>query len=118
MHIEELRTYCLSKPEVSESFPFDSNTLVFKVVDKLFALTSLSSEEFRVNLKCNPELAVALRENHNCVIPGFHMNKKHWNTILIDGSVSDEQIKEWIDHSYDQVILNLPKKHRERLSTP
>jgi predicted DNA-binding protein (MmcQ/YjbR family) len=102
MNIEELREYCISKPEVSESFPFDEDTLVFKVRDKIFVLTSLSPP-FSINVKCDPELAVSLRERYSFVIPGYHMNKKHWNTVMIDDTVSDSLLREWIDHSYELV---------------
>jgi predicted DNA-binding protein (MmcQ/YjbR family) len=102
MNIEELREYCISKPEVSESFPFDEDTLVFKVRDKIFVLTSLSPP-FSINVKCDPELAVSLRERYSFVIPGYHMNKKHWNTVMIDDTVSDSLLREWIDHSYGLV---------------
>lgn len=115
MNIESFREYCLAKPEVSESFPFDNNTLVFKVCNKMFALTGLKSEDFRINLKCEPEKAIQLREEYYCVIPGYHMSKKHWNTIIVDASISDEIILEWIDHSYDEVVKTLPKKVRETL---
>tara|TARA_R110002072_G_scaffold9144_8_gene44932 strand:- start:253 stop:603 length:351 start_codon:yes stop_codon:yes gene_type:complete len=115
MNIESFREYCLAKPEVSESFPFDNNTLVFKVCNKMFALTGLKPEDFRINLKCEPEKAIQLREEYDGVIPGYHMSKKHWNTIIVDASISDEIILEWIDHSYDEVVKTLPKKVRETL---
>lgn len=99
MNIEELREYCLSLPGVSEHFPFDETTLVFKVNGKMFALTDLEGP-LSVNLKCDPELAVELRERYPSVKPGYHMNKAHWNTVEIDGTVSDKLIIEWIDHSY------------------
>ena len=102
MNIEELREYCISKPEVSESFPFDEDTLVFKVRDKIFVLTSLTPP-FSINVKCDPELAVSLRERYSFVIPGYHMNKKHWNTVMIVDTVSDSLLQEWIDHSYGLV---------------
>lgn len=102
MNIEELREYCLSKIGVSESFPFNETALVFKVSGKMFALTSLEGE-LSVSLKCDPALAVELRENYPAVQPAYHMNKIHWNTILIDGSIPDRIIREWIDHSYDLV---------------
>ncbi len=114
MNIEEFREYCLGKSFVSESFPFDATTLVFKVAGKMFALTDLE-EDFKINIKCDPELAIELREKYPCVVPGFHMNKKHWNTIIVDGSVKSEEIKEWIDHSYDLVVKGLPKKDREKI---
>lgn len=114
MNIEELREYCLMKKGVTESFPFDKTTLVFKVMNKIFALTDLE-DNLGVNLKCDPEKAIDLRERHPEVIPGYHMNKKHWNTINIGGSLSDTLIKEWIDHSYDLVVSSLPKNLRNNL---
>ncbi|MBA7535349.1 putative protein YjbR [subsurface metagenome] len=114
MNIEVLREYCLSKKFVRESFPFDESTLVFKVFDKMFALTNLGGE-LRINLKCDPELAVQLREDNSAVIPGYHMNKRYWNAVILDGSVSDKLIKQWIDHSYDEVVKKLPKIKRDKL---
>jgi len=114
MNIEEFREYCLSKPGVTESFPFDEDTLVFKVIGKMFSLTGLKGE-FRISLKCDPEKALELRERHSCVIPGYHMNKNHWNTIIIDGSVSTGLIHEWINHSYDLVVSKLPLKEQEKI---
>jgi predicted DNA-binding protein (MmcQ/YjbR family) len=108
MNIEEIREYCLSKPAVTESLPFNDTALVFKVAGKMFALLDLSEEQRGISLKCNPELAIELRESFPAVTPAYHMNKKHWNSVIIDGSVSDEKITEWIDHSYDAVIKNLP----------
>ena len=98
----------------TEGFPFDETTLVFKVAGKMFALTDLEGD-FSVNLKCDPELAVELRERYTCVLPGYHMNKKYWNTVLIDGSVPDKLLREWIDHSYEKVVEGLPKKLREKI---
>ena len=109
MNIEELREYCLQKRLVTEGFPFDETTLVFKVAGKMFALTNLEGE-FTINLKCDPERAIDLRERYSCVRPGYHMSKKHWNTIEMDDSVQDGILKEWIDHSYDLVVSGLPKK--------
>jgi predicted DNA-binding protein (MmcQ/YjbR family) len=114
MNIEEFREYCLSKPAVSESFPFDENTLVFKVAGKMFALTDLANI-FSINLKCQPEKCLELREHYNCVNPGYHMNKTHWNTIIVDGSVNDELLKEWIDLSYNLVVLSLSRSQRTLL---
>lgn len=114
MNIEELREYCLSKKEVSEGFPFDEETLVFKVLDKMFLLTNINSE-LRMNVKCDPEKALELRELHSAVLPGYHMNKKYWNTVIIDGSVSDKQLKAWIDDSYDQVVGKMTKKKQNEL---
>ena len=114
MNIESFREYCLSKPATSESFPFDETTLVFKVAGKLFALTDIANA-FSINLKCNPEKCIELREHYDCVQPGYHMNKKHWNTILVDGSVGEELLKEWIDLSYNLVVLSLTKSQRALL---
>lgn len=114
MDIETLRDYCLSLPHTSEGFPFDNKTLVFKVADKMFALTNI--EEFiSVNLKCDPERAISLREQYPCVQPGFHMNKKHWNTVKMDNSVSDQMIYLWVRESYDLVVDSLPKKLKVEL---
>ena len=109
MNIETLQEYCLSKPEVEETLPFGPETLVYKVVGKIFLLTGLDSEEFRFNVKCDPDKAIELREEFPCVLPGYHMNKKHWNTIVVDGSVADKQLKEWIDDSYDLVKPKMRK---------
>jgi len=102
MNIETLRDYCLSLDSVTESFPFDEETLVFKVSGKIFALTSLEGD-LTINLKCDPALALELRERYPAVRPGYHMNKKHWNTIYVDGSVPDREILSWIDNSYNLV---------------
>ena len=120
MNIEELRIYCLSKPETSESFPFDQDTLVFKVMNKMFALTSLKRWEegdHSINLKCDPDKSIELRERYpESVYPGYHMNKKHWNTIVVDNSeLSEKFIKHLINHSYELVMSKLPKKNREKL---
>ncbi|MDN3550665.1 MmcQ/YjbR family DNA-binding protein [Mucilaginibacter aquaedulcis] len=109
MNIEELRDYCLQKPGAAESFPFGEETLVFKVGGKIFLLTSLDRGN-SFNAKCDPELAVDLRERHPEVQPGYHMNKKMWNTIAMDGSLTRKQLCDMIDHSYDLVVKGLPKK--------
>ena len=109
MNIEELREYCISKKGATEGFPFDESTLVFKVSGKIFALTDLEGE-FSINLKCDPEKAIEIREQYPSVLPGYHMNKRHWNTIKIDGTISDSLIYEWIDHSYELIISKLYKK--------
>lgn len=114
MNIEELREYCLSKNSVTESFPFDEATLVFKVLNKMFALTNLDGQ-FSISLKCEPEKAIELREHYPSVTPGWHLSKIHWNTVMIDGSVNNDLLKEWIDHSYDIVVSKLTKKQREEL---
>jgi predicted DNA-binding protein (MmcQ/YjbR family) len=117
MNIEDFRIYCLSKKGVTESFPFGEDTLVFKVMNKMFAATNIAWEEFSVNLKCNPEKALELREKYSSIQPGFHMNKKHWNTIAFnDGSLSNAFLKEMIDESYDLVVKSMPKKMRESLT--
>lgn len=103
MNIETLREYCLSKPGVEETLPFGPDTLVFKVNGKIFLITGLGSEELSFNVKCDPDKAIELREEYSCVLPGYHMNKKHWNTIVVDGSVAVKQLKEWIDWSYELV---------------
>jgi predicted DNA-binding protein (MmcQ/YjbR family) len=116
MNIEEYREYCISKKGVTEECPFGPDVLVFKVMGKLFALTNL--ENFvSINLKCDPEEAVLLREKYDAVLPGYHMNKKHWNTILMNGSIGDKLIKQWIDHSYALVVSSLTKKQKEELNT-
>jgi len=102
MNIENLRDYCLSKKDVEECFPFDEETLVFKVRGRIFLLASLDGD-LSVNLKCDPALAVELREKYPAVQPGYHMNKKHWNTVAADGSVPDKNFFSWIDHSYELV---------------
>ena len=109
MNIETLRDYCLSLPDVEETLPFGPDTLVYKIGGKVFLLTGLDSEEFRFNVKCDPDLAIELRDQYDCMLPGWHMNKKHWNTVVVDGSVSDKQLREWIDHSYQLVA---PKKKK------
>jgi len=114
MNIEELREYCLAKKGVTECFPFDDVTLVFKVMGKMFALTTLY-EEFQINVKCNPEQAIELRSQYSFVIPGYHMDKKHWNTIIINNQVSNRFIKECIDKSYNLVINGLTKKLKDEL---
>ena len=103
MHIETIREYCLSKPGAEETLPFGPDVVVFKVNNKAFLLLPLDREDLRFNVKCDPELALELRELYSCVLPGYHMNKKHWNTIVVDGSVASKLIKKWIDHSYELV---------------
>jgi len=110
--IEEIREYCLKKKATSEGFPFNEDVLVFKVMGKMFLLTSLEQGD-RINLKCDPELAVELREKYDCVIPGYHMNKQQWNTVILDGSVHKSTILEWIDHSYQQVVATFTKKMKK-----
>lgn len=115
MNIETLREYCLSKKGTTESFPFDETTLVFKVMNKMYALTSLDGE-LSVSLKCDPEMAIELREEHPFILAAYHMNKKHWNTIFINELIPDTFIQKWIDHSYDLVVKSLPVKQQNELN--
>ncbi len=115
MNLEEIRDYCLAKPGVTEGLPFGEDTLVFKVGEKLFLLTSISVGT-QFNVKCDPELAIELRERYSEVQPGFHMNKKHWNTVNTNGSLSRKQIIDMIDHSYMLVLHSLPKKVQEEIA--
>jgi predicted DNA-binding protein (MmcQ/YjbR family) len=115
MDIESIRKHCLKKPGVTEDFPFGENTLVFRVMKKMFLLASIDEIPLRINLKCDPEKAMELRERHDSVIPGYHMNKKHWNTIFIDGNLRGELLLEWIDHSYDLVVSGLKKSDKAKL---
>jgi predicted DNA-binding protein (MmcQ/YjbR family) len=112
VNIEEYRDFCLSLPVVEETFPFDANTLVFKVAGKMFALADVDLFE-SINLKCDPEEAVLLREQYSAVQPGYHMSKVHWNTVLVDGSIPDALLRTWIKNSYDLVVAGMPKKLRE-----
>lgn len=116
MNLEQLREYCIAKPGVEETTPFGPDTLVYKVMGKMFLLTGFEYAPIQFNVKCDPEKAIDLRERYHCVLPGYHMNKKHWNTIVADGSVSIQLLKEWIDHSYQLVVDSLPKKEKEKLS--
>jgi predicted DNA-binding protein (MmcQ/YjbR family) len=103
MNIEELRDFVLSLKNVEEGFPFGENTLVFKINKKIFLLVSLSSVPLQFNVKCDPGRAIELREEYSCILPGYHMNKKHWNTIIVDGTLSKTQLKNFIKDSYDLV---------------
>lgn len=115
MNVEEFRNYCLSKIGVTEHFPFDETTLVFKVMDKMFALTD-TEDDFKINIKCDPEKAIELREKYpERVLPGYHMNKNLWNTVIIDGLISDKVIYKWIDRSYDLIVGKLPKIKRDEM---
>ncbi len=117
MNIEVFREYCLRKKGVEETFPFDEVTLVFKVMGKMFALTGLDDEEFKVNLKCSPDWVIELRELHpEDILPGWHMNRHHWNTVHFERSLDDGFLNKMIDHSYDLVVASLPKKTRDVLA--
>ena len=114
MNIEELRNYCLSKKGVTEGFPFDKTTLVFKVTGKMFALTD-TEKEFSINLKCDPQKAIELREHYPQVMPGYHMNKQLWNTVTPDDYIEDSLIYGWVDDSYNLVVAKLTKALKEKL---
>lgn len=115
MNIDNYRTYCLSFKGAEEALPFDEKTLVFKIKGKIFALTDIDAFDL-INVKCDPEEAILLREQYEGVIPGFHMNKKHWNSILMDKNIPDHLIKEWTKNSYDIVVSNLSKKLQKELN--
>jgi len=115
LDIEQIRRYCLRKKGVTEEFPFDEETLVFKVMGKMFLLASLDSVPLQLNLKCDPGKAIKLREEYESVQPGYHMNKKHWNTVIIDSTVPQQKILEWIDESYELVVGGLKKSERQKL---
>jgi predicted DNA-binding protein (MmcQ/YjbR family) len=115
LNIESFRSHCLSKKGVTEEFPFGENTLVYKVMGKMFALTDLELFD-SINLKCDPESSVQLREQYASVLPGYHMNKRHWITVLMDGSIPDKLLKQWIDHSYELVTATLTKSQKLDLS--
>ncbi len=115
MNVEEVRNYCLKLNGTEEDYPFGEDTLVFKVGGKIFALASLDSFPLQINLKCDPEKAIELREKFEAVIPGYHMNKKHWNTVLMDGSIKTKELKEWIIESYNLVVNGLSKSAKKKL---
>lgn len=114
MNIEEYRDYCIRKPGVTESLPFDESTLVFKVMNKMFALADIDVFN-SINLKCDPELAQEYRAKYPAIQPGYHMNKTHWNTVVLDGSLPEAFLYELIDHSYAMVVQSLPKKTQAEL---
>lgn len=114
----ELREYCLSFAGAEETFPIGPRTSVFKVDGRMFALSQLGAESLRVSLKCEPELAAALRGAHPAVLPGYHLNKRHWNTVVIDGSLPDDTIRDMVEDSYDLVVSKLPDARRRRLGWP
>ena len=112
MNVEQIREYCILKEDVEESLPFGPDTLVFKVEGKIFLLLPLDAEQPQFNVKCDPDKAEELRAEYTCVLPGYHMNKKHWNTILMNNSIPDRNLKEWIENSYQLVRASLPKSQR------
>jgi len=115
VNIEAFRDYCLSKPAATEGMPFGPENIVFKVARKMFALAALDEVPPAVNLKCDPDLALELRDRYEQVRPGYHMNKKHWNTVVLDGVIPQVEIRKMIDHSYDLVVQSLPKAKRAKL---
>lgn len=118
MDIETLRQYCLAKPATTEGLPFGNDTLVFKVAGKLFALAGMDAIPPTVNLKCDPQRALELRDRYLAVRPGYHMNKRHWNTVELESDLTDEELRELIDHSYALVVEGLPKKVRASFAPP
>lgn len=114
MNIEQIREYCLSLNGVTEDMPFGDDTLVFRVMNKIFALVNLDGES-RINLKCEPGRAISLREEFSAIIPGYHMNKMHWNTLIMNGTLKKDMVTELISHSYDLIIESLPKSKKEEL---
>jgi predicted DNA-binding protein (MmcQ/YjbR family) len=115
MNPEVLRNHCLSFPGAEETFPFGPENSVFKVAGKIFALSALAENPLRVSLKCEPPLAEQLRAAHAAVIPGYHLNKRHWNTVIIDGSLPDETISDMVEDSYDLIVSTLPRARRQAL---
>jgi len=118
MDAEALREHCLSLPGATETFPFGPNTSVFKVAGRMFALSQLGADSLQVSLKCEPELAEALRATHAAVLPGYHLNKRHWNTVIIDGSLPGEAVRSMIEDSYDLVVSSLPRERQRALGWP
>lgn len=118
MDIESIRDYCLSKPGTTEEFPFGDEVLVFKVMGKMYLLVNLERTPLSINLKCDPERALELRERFVAVHPGYHMSKKHWNTVVLEGDVPSDTLRGWIDDSYALVVQKLRKRDREALAQP
>ena len=115
MNPETIKAYCLTRAGTTEEYPFDPETMVFKVLGKMYALVSLDENPSRINLKCDPAQVPVLRAMHESIQPGYHMNKEHWNTIILDGSLPEQLVWRLIDESYDLVVAGLPKAKRESL---
>jgi predicted DNA-binding protein (MmcQ/YjbR family) len=115
MNVESFRDYCLGKSGTTEGTPFGPEDIVFKVAGKMFAILALEEVPPRANLKCDPDLALELRDRYEQVLPGYHMNKKHWNTVVLDGVIPEKEIRKMIDHSYDLVVQSLPKAKQKEL---
>jgi predicted DNA-binding protein (MmcQ/YjbR family) len=118
MNAADLREWCLERPGAFEDFPFTAEHSVFKVEGKMFALSALEREPLEVSVKCEPELAVELRNSYPAIRPGYHLNKRHWNTITLDDSLPDQLVRDLIEDSYDLVVSALPKRVREKLGWP
>jgi predicted DNA-binding protein (MmcQ/YjbR family) len=116
MNLKALLTHCLAKPGATESHPFGPGALVIKVGGKMFAIIAEDDEPLTVSLKCEPEIAIVLRESYESVKPGYHLNKRHWNTVTMDGTVQDKQVLEWVDDSYDLVVDALPRSIRDEIT--
>lgn len=117
MELPDVIAYCLSLPGTEETTPFGPEALVYKVCGKMFAVTVPEDFPARVNLKCDPERSIELRDRHEAIKPGWHMNKKHWNTVVLDGSLPPALVRELVEHSYQLVVASLPKKQRDKLSS-
>lgn len=115
LSFDSIREYCFKKNGVTEDFPFDENTLVFRVHEKIFLLLDIAARPLQFNVKCDPGLALELRERYEAIQPGYHMNKKHWNTVIVDGSIPSKEIYAMIDHSWELIVQSLPKTERELL---
>ena len=115
MDAVELRRWCLAQSGATEDFPFGPNVSVFKVAGKMFALSMLERTPLEVSAKCEPDLAVSLRDSYSAIRPGYHLNKRHWNTITLDGSLADQLVRDFVEDSYDLVVSALPKRTREQL---
>lgn len=116
MDLETVRTYCFQKKGVTEDLPFGEDVLALRVMNKIFALIPMDSVPLRINLKCDPELAIELRDRFEGVLPAYHQNKKHWNTVMLDGSIPDNDVRGMIDHSYELVVKGLKKAERQELA--
>ncbi|MBP7184073.1 MAG: MmcQ/YjbR family DNA-binding protein [Saprospiraceae bacterium] len=116
MDIEYIQTYCMNKKAVTYDFPFDEHTLAFRVCNKIFALASLDEVDLKINLKCDPDYAIELRERYDDIQPGYHMNKKMWNTVNFSSNIENTLLLALIDHSYDEVVKKLSKKEKEQLN--
>lgn len=116
MDLAGLRAHCLAKPGTSAEYPFGPGALVLKVGGKIFAIVAEEDQPLTVSLKCEPELAAGLRETYDAVAPGYHLDKRHWNTVTLDGTVPDRDVRDWIDDSYDLVVASLPRRTRETLA--